>query len=89
MTPQQKASKLYTDVYTGWCYELSHEKNYLTAKDIALYVCNEVLDHSIEYYGHKFWSEVKLKYYGHRFWSEVKTILEKSNHNDLYKTYEQ
>ena len=71
MTPQEKASKLYTDAYTRWCYELSHDKNYLTAKDIAIYICNEVLDHMNGYYGHE-------------FWSEVKTILEKSNHNELY-----
>lgn len=71
MTPKEKAHKLYVDAYMRWCYELSHEKNYLTAKDIALYVCNEVLgDMGADR--------------GYEFWSEVKTILEKSNHNDLY-----
>ena len=88
MTVQQKASKLYTAAYTKWCYELSHEKNYLTAKDICLYICKEVVEqweyvdtHLADLGGEL---NPNLKY-----WNEVKTILEKSNHNELYKTYEQ
>ena len=80
MTPHEKANKLYTDAYTRWCYELSHDKNYLTAKDIALYVCDEVLSNM---------GKDDREAYEILWWSEVKTILEKSNHNDLYKTYEQ
>ncbi len=71
MTPQEKAHKLYVDAYMRWCHELSHEKNYLTAKDIALYICREVMgDMGADR--------------GYEFWSEVKTIIEKSNHNELY-----
>jgi len=71
MTPQEKASKLYTDAYTRWCYELSHDKNVTIAKDICLYICREVLgDMGADR--------------GYEFWSEVKTIIEKSNHNELY-----
>jgi hypothetical protein len=41
-----------------WCYELSHDKNHLTAKDIAIYVCNEILQHCYEVMK-PFWEEVK------------------------------
>lgn len=74
MTPQDKASKLYTDAYTRWCYELSHEKNYLTAKDISLYICKEMLGNTLE-------DDLD----GYKFWSEVKKLIEESNHNELYK----
>lgn len=43
MTPKEKADKLYKDAYTRWCHELSHDKNHLTAKDIAGYVCDEII----------------------------------------------
>lgn len=71
MTAQEKAQQLYKDAYMRWCYELSHEKNYLTAKDIAIYVCNEVLG----YMGAD---------RGTEFWMEVKDIIKKSNHAELY-----
>ena len=71
MTAQEKAKQLYKDAYMRWCYELSHEKNYLTAKDIAIYVCNEVLG----YMGAD---------RGTEFWMEVREILKKSNHAELY-----
>lgn len=71
MTAQEKAKQLYKDAYMRWCYELSHEKNYLTAKDIAIYVCNEVLG----YMGAD---------RGTEFWMEVKEVLKKSNHAELY-----
>ena len=80
MTPKEKASKLYTDAYTRWCYELSHDKNVTIAKDICLYICREVLSNM---------GTDDREAYEIGWWSEVKTILEKSNHNDLYKTYEQ
>ena len=44
MTPKEKAKELYNDAYMRWCYELSHDKNHLTAKDIAIYVCDEIRD---------------------------------------------
>ena len=75
MTAQQKASKLYTDAYTRWCYELSHDKNFAIAKSICSYICREVLgDMGADR--------------GYEFWSEVERILEASTHEQLYKTYE-
>lgn len=43
MTPKEKADKLYNDAYMRWCYELSHDKNHCTAKDICKYMCDEIL----------------------------------------------
>lgn len=59
LTPQEKADKLYKDAYTRWCYEISHEKNHLTAKDICIYICNEVLGDMGADRGYEYWSEVK------------------------------
>ena len=71
MTQTEKAQELYTKAYSRWCFELSHEKNYITAKDIAINICNEVLG----YMGAD---------RGTEFWTEVKDILDKSNHKELY-----
>ena len=71
MTPKEKAQKLYRDAYMRWCYELSHEKNYLTAKNICEYICNEVLgDMGADR--------------GYEFWTSVRDIIRNSNHNQLY-----
>ena len=70
-TAQDKAQELYTKAYSRWCFELSHEKNYITAKDISTNICNEVLG----YMGAD---------RGYEFWTEVKDILTKSNHQQLY-----
>jgi hypothetical protein len=59
MTPKEKAQKLYRDAYTRWCYELSHDKNILTAKSICEYICNEVLEDMGADRGYDFWVEVK------------------------------
>lgn len=72
ITAEQKAQQLYTDAYMRWCYELSHEKNYLTAKDIAIFICNEVLG----YMGAD---------RGYEFWTSVREILKRGGHSDLYK----
>jgi hypothetical protein len=72
MTPKEKAQQLYTRAYSRWCFELSHEKNYITAKDIAVNICNEVLG----YMGAD---------RGAEFWQSVRSELDQSNHNDLYK----
>jgi hypothetical protein len=48
MTPKKMADRLYEDAYTRWCHEPSDDKNHLTAKDIALYVCAEVKKQLIE-----------------------------------------
>lgn len=71
LTPKQKAQQLYTRAYSRWCFELSHEKNYITAKDIAVNICNEVLG----YMGAD---------RGYVFWNEIRDILRKSSHSDLY-----
>lgn len=42
MTPKEQAEKLVSNAYKRWCYELSHEKNVVTAKDIAIYMCKLV-----------------------------------------------
>ena len=41
---QNIADKLYADAYNRWCNELSHDKNHLKAKDIALYLINNNID---------------------------------------------
>jgi hypothetical protein len=69
MLPIEKASKLYRDSYNRWCYELSHEKNILTAKDISEYICNQILQ------------EVQTD---HLYWVEVRKIIRESSHGDLY-----
>jgi hypothetical protein len=72
ITAQEKAIELYTKAYSRWCFELSHEKNYITAKDISISICNEVLG----YMGAD---------RGYEWWTEVRAILTKSNHQELYK----
>ena len=72
MTAKDKAKQLYRDAYMRWCYELSHEKNVLTAKNICEYICNEVLG----YMGAD---------RGTEFWNEVKNIIQTSNHKTLYE----
>ena len=64
MTPKEKAEQLYKDAYMRWCYELSHDKNVLTAKDIANYVCDEILNHHSQEQGlyridTYYWQQVK------------------------------
>jgi len=59
MTPKEKAQQLYNDAYMRWCHELSHDKNVLTAKDICIYICNEVLGYMGADRGYEFWTEVK------------------------------
>lgn len=71
ITAKSKAQELYTRAYSRWCFELSHEKNYITAKDIAINICNEVLG----YMGAD---------RGTEWWSSVREILKVSNHKDLY-----
>ena len=71
ISAQDKAQELYTRAYSRWCFELSHEKNYITAKDIAINICNEVLG----YMGAD---------RGTEFWTEVRDILNQSNHRELY-----
>jgi hypothetical protein len=71
MTVEEKAKKLYRDAFMRWCYELSHDKNVAMAKDICIYICNEVLG----YMGAD---------RGHEFWTNVKAYIETSNHQELF-----
>ena len=73
MKPLEKAQQLYTDAYTRWCYELSHDKNEGIAKSIAQYVCNEVLG----YMGAD---------RGYEFWCYVRDIVKHGGHSELYIT---
>jgi hypothetical protein len=73
MKPLEKAQQLYTDAYTKWCYELSHDKNEAIAKSIAQYVCNEVLG----YMGAD---------RGYEFWCYVRDIIKHGGHSELYIT---
>lgn len=77
MTPKEKAQQLYTNAYLRYCNELSHEKNFITAKDISQYICNEVLGYVAE-------SKIKPDK-NYIFWLKVKDIINKSNHKKLYK----
>jgi hypothetical protein len=69
--PIKKAQILYRDAYMRWCYELSHEKNVLTAKDICLYLCNEMISYV----------ETSKE---QKFWTEVKENITSLNHRELY-----
>ena len=71
ITPEEYAQKLYRDAYMRWCYELSHDKNVLTAKSICEYICNEVLG----YMGAD---------RGYEFWCYVRDIIRKYTHDELY-----
>ena len=74
MTPQEKAQQLYNDAYMRWCHELSHDKNVLTAKNICIYICNEVMLEQCKS------SELKdPRYQDERlmYWNEVKQEIEK------------
>lgn len=64
MTPKEKAEQLYKDAYMRWCYELSHDKNVSIAKNIANYICDEILQDRKEIDGMRvindpYWLEVK------------------------------
>lgn len=68
---KEKAQQLYRDAYTRWCYELSHDKNVLTAKNICEYICNQVIgDMGADR--------------GYEFWTEVKWFIINSTHQELY-----
>jgi hypothetical protein len=60
-TPEQKAKQLYNDAYMRWSYEPSYDKNYLMAKAIADFVCDEVLGYMGADRGHSYWMEVKAE----------------------------
>lgn len=42
--PEKKAEQLYKDAFNRWCYEMSYEKNVAIAKNIAEYVCDQIID---------------------------------------------
>jgi hypothetical protein len=80
MTPQEKATKLYSDAYNRWCYELSHDKNVLIAKNICEYICNEL--HRVARRGYMQGEDVIED--SKEYWEDVRDIITKSNHNELY-----
>ena len=57
-----------------WCYELSHDKNYLTAKDIAIYICNEVINNNNKIPGN---SDGLHTDENNSYWLEVKQEIKK------------
>ena len=71
MTPKEKAEQLYKDAYMRWCYELSHDKNVLTAKNITTYMCNEILNYL------KTSLDVQTSLNAVNYWEEVKQEIEK------------
>ena len=72
MTYKDKARKLYRDAFMRWCYELSHDKNVATAKNICDYICNEVLgDMGADR--------------GYEFWSNIRDYIRESSHAELFK----
>ena len=62
-TPEQKAKQLYRDAYMRWSYEPSYDKNYLMAKAIADFVCDETIealkDNAASSASWKYYEEVK------------------------------
>jgi len=71
MTPKEKAEQLYKDAYMRWCYELSHDKNVLIAKNITTYMCNEILNYL------KTSFDVQTSLNAVNYWEEVKQKIEK------------
>lgn len=59
MDEQEKADELYLNAYNNWCNELSYDKNHLQAKNISIYICNEVLGYMGADRGYSFWQGVK------------------------------
>lgn len=71
MTSKEKAEQLYKDAYMRWCYELSHDKNVLIAKNITTYMCNEILNYL------KTSLDVQTSLNAVNYWEEVKQKIEK------------
>jgi len=82
LTSKEKACKLYRDAYMRWCYELSHEKNVLTAKNICEYICHEVLGDMGADRGYEFWTSVleHIRTCSHReLYSQIKNKEDEGN----------
>lgn len=50
-----QAERLYTTAYKRWAMELSHDKNVTIAKDIAIYLANELRETTDD----EIWSDVR------------------------------
>jgi hypothetical protein len=50
-----QAERLYTIAYKRWALELSHDKNVIIAKDISIFLANELRETTDD----EFWSEVR------------------------------
>ena len=81
MTPQEKATKLYSDAYMRWCHELSHHNNVGTAKNICDYICKEL--RRVAKWGGRIEGE-GVEVDSKEYWEDVRNIIRKSNHNELY-----
>ena len=80
-TVLSEAQRLYTTAYSRWCHELSHDKNVTTAKDIAMYLCDQLTEATN-------WAGViddEIEDNSKEFWIAVKNTIEQSNHLELYK----
>jgi hypothetical protein len=51
----ERAEYYYTQAYKRWALELSHDKNVTIAKDVAIFVVNELLTCTDD----EFWSSVR------------------------------
>jgi len=52
---QERAEYYYTTAYQRWALELSHDKNIVIAKDIAIFVVNEFWIQTED----EFWTDVR------------------------------
>lgn len=83
MTPKEKAEQLYKDAFNRWCYELSLEKNIATAKNAAIYVCDQIIESRKEdsRFDDTYYSSSSEYYNMHPmyliYWLEVKKEIEK------------
>ena len=51
----ERAQWFYTQAYKRWALELSHDKNIVIAKDIAVFVVNELWSYTED----DFWTDVR------------------------------
>jgi hypothetical protein len=51
----ERAQWFYTQAYKRWALELSHDKNVVIAKDIAIFVVNELWSYTED----DFWTDVR------------------------------
>lgn len=67
-----EAKNFYTTAYKTWALELSHDKNVTIAKDIASYICTQLMKASFESPG--LYDDYK----------KTMELIQNLNHNELY-----